>query len=133
MIQLTIYILSQALFNLINAYFDAYRILKNKTIAHAINFGCYAVIVGIQLWLSGYTWWYMIIFCFMAFVNRQNTFDIPLNLRRNLEWDYVTKANPPAAWWDRQEIKVFGYNGNAIAWSYIILFTVSTAALFILN
>lgn len=138
MIQLIIYILSQALFNWINAYADAYRILKNKTIAHAINFGIYAVIVGVQLWFSGYTWWYMAIFCFMAFLNRQNTFDIPLNLRRRktdktITWDYISRAKPPKAWLDRQEIKIFGYNGRAIHIMYIILWALFTAILFILN
>lgn len=135
--QLTIYLLSQLIFNIINAYFDAYRILKNKTIAHLINFGLYGIIVGIQLYLSNYNWWFMILFCVQAFFNRQVTFDIPLNLRRrkndkSITWDYISKARPPKAITDRIEISIFGYNGRAITISYIILTLVSISSLFIL-
>jgi hypothetical protein len=53
------------------------------------------------------------VYCISAFTNRQGSFDIPLNLRRALKWDHVSTAKPPAAWLDRQEIALFGYNGRA--------------------
>lgn len=100
-------------FNLINSRIDAYRILRNKTIAHGINFGAYAVFCAVLCWLARWDVWQVAIFCVSAFTQRQFTFDIPLNLRRGLPFDYVTKAKPPAAWLDRQEIRLFGYNGRA--------------------
>jgi len=135
--QLIIFIASEVLFNYINSEFDAYRFFKHKTVAHAVNFGIYAVIVGVQLYLSDFVWWFMIIFCAQAFLNRQVTFDIPLNLRRRktnkaITWDYISKAKPPKAIMDRIEIRLFGYNGRAITMSYIILWIVSMVTLFIL-
>lgn len=110
------YLLNQlalAGFNLINSRVDAYRIMANKTIAHGINFGAYAVFTGLLCWLGRYDIWEILIFCVSAFVQRQFTFDIPLNLRRGLKWDYVSPAKPPKAWLDRLEIRLFGYNGRA--------------------
>lgn len=133
MIQLIIYILSQCLFNVINAYFDAYRFLKNKTVAHGLNFGLYAAVVGSQLILPGYQWWYMVIFCLSAFFCRQVTFDIPLNWRRKLKWNYVSLDKPPKPITDRIEISVFGYNGTAITGSYIVLWLVFNASLFLIK
>lgn len=60
-----------------------------------------------------------------AFFNRQITFDIPLNLRRGLKWYYVSLDKPPKAWLDRQEIKIFGYNGAAITFMYFVLWILS--------
>jgi hypothetical protein len=100
-------------FNLTNVWIDAYRITKNKTIAHGINFGAYAVFAGLLCWWSGWDIGVITLFCVSAFANRQFSFDIPLNLRRGLKWDYVTKANPPKSILDRIEIRLFGYNGRA--------------------
>lgn len=130
-LQLAILILSQSLFNVINAYFDAYRIFKNKTIGHGVNFGIYAAIVATQLSLVSFVWWYMIIFGVSAFCNRQITFDIPLNLRRGKDWDYISLDKPPKAITDRIEISFFGYNGSAITFSYIILWGISIGLLVI--
>jgi hypothetical protein len=120
-----IYLLANLLlviFNLINSRVDAYRILRNKTIAHGINFGAYAVFAGLICWYAhnNYYWgaWHYLLFGVSAFTNRQFSFDIPLNLRRKLPFDYVTKAKPPAAWLDRQEIRAFGYNGRAPLFVY---------------
>lgn len=121
---MTAYLLNQlalAGFNLINSRIDAYRITRHKTIAHMVNFGAYAVFALILYYLTikpVFTWREFpyadfIVYCFSAFSNRQYSFDIPLNLRRGLKFDYVTKAKPPAAWLDRQEIRLFGYNGRA--------------------
>lgn len=110
------YLLNQlalAGFNLINSRVDAYRIMADKTIAHGINFGAYAVFVALLCWLGRYDIWEIIILCISAFTQRQFSFDIPLNLRRGLKWDYVSPAKPPKAWLDRQEIGLFGYNGRA--------------------
>lgn len=122
----------QVVFNILNAYIDAYRILKNKTIAHGINLGCYAVVVGIEVYFLKMVWWVAAIFCIQAFLNRQNTFDIPLNLRRKLKWDYMSLDKPPKAWWDRQEYRIFGNNGRKIALTYIGLWVVSLTIIFII-
>lgn len=108
-IELLIGQLFLALFNIANAHIDAYRILNNKTIAHAVNFGAYMLatalicfLLSIQLWLP------VILFGLSAFFNRQFTFDIPLNLRRGLVWYYQSIANPPKAILDRIERAIFG-------------------------
>jgi hypothetical protein len=108
-------------FNLINSRVDAYRILRHKTIAHAVNLCAYAVFALVLYYFttkpvlswSDFPYWDFLIYLFSAFTNRQGTFDIPLNLRRGLKWDHVSQAKPPAAWLDRQEIRLFGYNGRA--------------------
>ena len=100
-------------FNLINSRIDAYRIMRNKRITHGINFAAYVVFVGLLCWLGRYELWDIVVFSVSAFCNRQFTFDIPLNLRRGLKWDYVSKANPPKSITDRFEIFLFGYNGRA--------------------
>lgn len=112
-------------FNLINSRVDAYRILANKAIAHGINFGAYAVLYGLICWHAhnNYYWnaWHFILFSVSAFCNRQISFDIPLNKRRGLKWDYVSLAKPPKAFLDRIEIRVFGYNGRAPVVMYAIV------------
>lgn len=105
--------LALAGFNLVNSRIDAYRILRNKTIAHGINFGAYVVFVGLLCWLGRYEVWDVLLFSISAYCNRQFSFDLPLNLRRKLPWDYVSKANPPKSITDRFEIWLFGYNGRA--------------------
>jgi hypothetical protein len=119
-----IYLLNQfclICFNLVNSRIDAYRILKHKTIAHAVNLSAYAAfsialyyftVKPVVSWCN-FPYLDFSIFCFSAFTNRQFSFDIPLNLRRHLPFDHVTKAKPPKAWLDRQEIRIFGYNGRA--------------------
>jgi hypothetical protein len=118
------YLINQAClggFNLINSRVDAFRILRNKTIAHGINFGAYAVFALVLYYFTVkpvFTWTDfpfvdLAVYLVSAFCNRQGSFDIPLNLRRGLKWDHVSTAKPPAAWLDRQEIRLFGYNGRA--------------------
>lgn len=97
--------------NLANSRIDAYRILKHKTIAHGINLGAYLVAVGILIWIF-YPNWVAVPFAIGAFFGRQLWFDIPLNLRRGLKWDYMSTANPPKAFLDRIERRIFGYNGK---------------------
>lgn len=105
------------IFNLFNSRIDAFRIMDNKTIAHGINFGAYAVFTGLICWYAhnNYYWneWHFVLFAVSAFCNRQWSFDVPLNLRRHLKWDHVSTAKPPKAFLDRFEIRVFGYNGRA--------------------
>lgn len=131
-------ILIQSAFNILNAYFDAYRILKNKTIAHWINFGFYGIVYGVEVWQFHYSIPQAILLAFMALINRQLTFDIPLNLRRRIHdktitWDYVSKAERPAAWWDRLEIKVFGRNGKLHVIFYTVAFVILTIISFYVN
>jgi hypothetical protein len=100
-------------FNLINSRIDAYRILANKRIAHGINFGAYALFVAALCWIAHWDAGVITLFCVSAFCNRQFAFDLALNLRRGLPFDYVSLANPPKSITDRIEIWLFGYNGRA--------------------
>jgi hypothetical protein len=100
-------------FNLINSRIDAYRIMRNKTIAHGINFGVYTLFCALLCWLARWNAGVITFFCVSAFCNRNITFDIPLSLRRELKWDHVSTAKPPKAILDRIEIRLFGYNGRA--------------------
>lgn len=118
------YHLALAVFNLTNVHIDAYRILKHKTIAHAINFGAYALFVALLCWLARWNAGVITLFCVSAFCNRQGTFDIPLSLRRGLKWDHVSLAKPPKAFLDRIEIRIFGYNGRAPVFVYAIVWVV---------
>lgn len=111
-----IYLINQvalAMFNYINSRVDAYRIMRNKNIAHGINFGAYCILVAVLCLLFRYGIWDIIIFGVSAFANRQFSFDIPLNLRRGLKFDYVSLAKPPKAFLDSIEIRLFGINGRA--------------------
>lgn len=113
---MTLYLAAHAalvLFNLTNVWIDAYRIMKHKTIAHGINFGAYTLFVAFLCWATGWNVGVITLFCVSAFCNRQLSFDILLNIRRRLPWDYVTKAKPPKSILDRIEIRFFGYNGRA--------------------
>ncbi len=114
-------------FNVVNAYADAYRIKRlNKNIAHGLNFGAYAAITALCVWLFKMPLWYAVTFCVSAFLNRQITFDIPLNLRRGLKWWYVSLAQPPKAFMDRIEVKLFGRNnGKQVAIFYFCFWIIS--------
>lgn len=121
------YLLNQALlagFNFGNSQLDAYRIMRNKTIAHGINFGVYAVFCAILCWLARWNIGVITLFSISAFCNRQFSFDIPLNLRRGLPWDYVSRANPPKSILDRIEIRLFGYNGRAPFFVYGVIWII---------
>lgn len=101
------FLTSQAIliaFNIVNSRLDAYRIIRHKPIAHGVNFTAYAVCTGLCVWIFGSA----ALTLASAFFNRQLFFDIPLNIRRDLPWDYQSKDNPPKAWWDRVERKLFG-------------------------
>lgn len=100
--------------NITNVFIDAYKIkVLNKTIRHGINFTVYAVVTGFCICLFEMPLWFAVDFAFSAFFCRQITFDVPLNLRRNLDWDYVSLDRPPKALMDRIEVRIFGYNGKA--------------------
>lgn len=130
-----LYILEQgalAIFNLINSRIDAYRILKHKEIAHAINLCAYAILVGVLIFILKMNLPNAIVFCFSAFFQRQLTFDIPLNLRRGLKWYYQSTANPPKACWDRAERALFPHNDGkkivefyALMWGVMIGFKIA--------
>lgn len=112
------------LFNLANVWIDAYRIMKHKQIAHGINFGAYALFVAFLCWVTHWDVGVITLFCVSAFCNRNLSFDIPLNIRRRLPWDYVTKAKPPKSILDRIEIRLFGYNGKAPVFVYSVVWVV---------
>lgn len=136
--QLIIFLIVQYVLSIINGKYDAYRISKGKHIAHGLNLTIFLIMVGIELFIGKYIWWYAILFFFTSCLNRRGIFGISLNLFRRktnklITWDYITKAKPPKAWLDRQEIKIFGYNGRAIHIIYIILWVIFTTALFILT
>lgn len=108
--------------NLVNVFLDAYKItVLNKQIRHGINFGAYLAVAGICVWKFHLSGWLIPVFIISAFFNRQVTFDIPLNWRRGLKWNYVSLAKPPKALMDRIEISLFGYNGTAPTIIYFIL------------
>jgi len=120
-IELAISQLLLALFNIGNAHFDAYRISKNKSIAHGINFAAYFIFVAAWCWVLKLElkFWYIfdvpvfprgqvLLFAVIAFLNRQFSFDIPLNLKRGLDWNYQSTANPPKAALDIIERFLFG-------------------------
>lgn len=113
-----------AFWNFINSRIDAYRIFKNKTIAHGVNFVAYAMVTGVVILIARYDLKTTFLFCMGAFSNRQLSFDIPLNLRRGLPWYYQSVANPPKALMDKIERKLFGidYDGKKIVMYYSILF-----------
>jgi hypothetical protein len=124
------YLINQAIlvaFNLLNVKFDAYKIKralkKNipKSVRHGINFGAYLVCVGLIIWLRHLPLWDAVLFAVSAFFNRQLSFDIPLNLRRGLKWDYVSLDKRPKAMLDKIEIRIFGYNGKAPVFCYAVL------------
>jgi hypothetical protein len=121
------YLINQAAlagFNFINSRVDAYRITRHKTIAHGVNFAAYVLFIALLCWLARWDVWQIIIFWVSAFCNRQFSFDIPLNLRRGLKWDYVSTAKPPKALLDRIEIRIFGYNGRAPVIMYAAIWVV---------
>lgn len=113
---MTLYLAAHAalvLFNLANVLIDAYRIMQHKQIAHGINFTAYALFVAFLCWVTHWNVGVITLFCVSAFCNRNISFDIPLNKRRGLPWDYVSLAKPPKAILDRIEIRIFRYNGRA--------------------
>lgn len=120
-------------FNLINSRVDAYRILKNKTIAHGINFGAYFLFSILLYFITikpaiswaAFPFIHFTGYILSAFFGRQITFDIPLNLRRGLKWYCVSTDDPPKAWLDRQERKVFGKDGRTPVFIYAALWIVS--------
>lgn len=125
-----------AIFNIVNSRIDAYRIMSNKTIAHSVNFiayfiFCTAVCILLRInfkfdLIIGFipvVYGPGLLFLISAFLNRQFSFDIPLNLRRGLSWDYQTKATgPKASVLDRLERFFFGngeYAGRLILAFYL--------------
>lgn len=116
--------LALAVFNLCNVQIDAYRILKNKRIAHGINFVAYAAFCALLCWLARWDVQQVVIFCVSAFCNRNISFDLPLNKRRGLPLFYVTKAKPPKSILDRIEIRIFGYNGKAPVILYAVIWII---------
>ncbi len=129
-------------FNMTNSRLDAWLIFKNKTVAHWVNFTSYFIWTGIEMWWAwhyhgfAWSWWYILLFLFTAFLYRRVVFGISLNIRRGLKditikWYYISRAERPAAWLDRQEIKYLGRNGKKIHTVYICLLVVFTALLFI--
>lgn len=111
--------LALALFNFGNACFDARRIKKGKRIYHGLNLAVYAIWVGLLCWLCQWNVAAIVLFCVSAFCNRQLSFDIPLNIIRELPWDYVSKS--PKSITDKLEIEIFGYNGRAQVVCYTLV------------
>lgn len=111
-------------FNLTNVKIDAYRIMRHKQIAHSINFGAYTFFCGLLAWACGWNVGVITLFSVSAFTNRQLSFDIPLNLRRGLKWDYVSTAKPPKSILDQIEIRLFRYNGRAPVVVYGVVWVV---------
>lgn len=118
-------------FNLVNSRVDAYRILRDKSIAHGLNFGVYLALAITCVWLFHMNPSRSVVYFLSAFFCRQITFDIPLNWRRGLKWDYVSLDRPPRALMDRIEIRLFGYNGRLPVLVYSIGWLVFTTLYFL--
>jgi hypothetical protein len=118
------------LFNILNAFFDASRIKRGIKIQHWINFLLYGISIGLILYFTNPPVLICILFCVSAFCNRQVFFDIPLNWRRGLKWDYVSQDKPPKAFMDRIEVKIFGYDGKTPVILYACLWV---ATMLIIN
>jgi len=115
-------------FNVANAFIDAYKIKPlNKTIRHGINLGAYLVLVGVIIVWRHFSWLDGAFYLLGSLASRQLFFDIPLNWRRGLKWDYVSLDRPPKAWWDQIEVRVFGYNGRLPALCYFIIWVLCVA------
>lgn len=110
--------------NLLNAHFDWYKIKAHKEVKHGLNLATYLCAVLILAYSLKLDTALFIIFIINSLCFRQFAFDIPLNLRRKLPWNYVTSADPPGSIWDRFEIWVFGRNGTdpfiVYGWLYIV-------------
>jgi len=119
------------LFNITNAFIDAYRILKNKTIAHAVNFCAYIITVLIICFLLSFRLYEISLFLISAFFNRQLSFDIPLNLRRCLPWYYQSQAEPPAAVFDKIERAIFS-KGQFVGKKIVKIYSICYIETFIL-
>lgn len=118
--------LALAFFNFVNSRIDAYRILKQKHIAHAINFTAYTLFTGLVIWIADYNLPNGVLFCFSAFFGRQIVFDPALNLRRKLSFFYQSTANPPRALMDKIERLLLPHNdGKKIFYFYLIMWFVT--------
>jgi hypothetical protein len=131
MIQILIILLILITANLVNSQIDAVRILGQKPVSHAINLGSYLTVMGASWWLitNDGQGLHILVYAIMGFTNRQIFFDIPLNWRRGLKWDYVSPAEPPAALMDRIEQGIFGRNGRLPVYVYTAIFIFSLAEL----
>jgi hypothetical protein len=108
-IELLVGILFLTLFNFANAIFDAGRILRHKKVFHIINATLYLFLIIALCIVFEFRIYVAVLFFIIAFLNRQITFDIPLNLLRHLEWYYQTKATgKEASLLDQLERKIFG-------------------------
>jgi hypothetical protein len=122
--------------NIVNVYIDAYKIkqaLGRKVpvaVKHGINFAAYGVTTGACIYFFHMPLWFAIEYAASAFFCRQIFFDIPLNWRRGLKWDYVSLDNPPKALMDRIEVRLFGFNGKAPTICYGILWVLLFTAQF---
>lgn len=136
--QLVIFFAIQYVASLVNAKWDAHLIKKKKDPNHSLNLIVFLIMVGVELAIGWYIWWFSLLFFFVSCLNRRVIFGIGLNLFRRvfdkeITWDYISREKPPKAWLDRREIEVFGYNGGAIHKTYIGLWIIFTIALFILT
>lgn len=129
LIELIVGQLFLAIFNIANVYVDAYLIFNKKTVGHVANFCTYALLTATLCALFSLPAIAIVLFCVSAFLNRQFSFDIPLNLRRKLPWYYQTKdTSANASLLDRIERRVFGNGenvGKRIARAYFIAYCVT--------
>lgn len=126
-------ILLEALYNLCNAFFDANRIKKGKRIYHGLNLFSYAVYCMVLYVIFYHSYFNkeeiiksivcLFIFLLSAGLNRQISFDLPLNKIRGLSWFYVSHE---PKFPDNIEQFLLGNNGKKITlWYAIIMVLVS--------
>jgi hypothetical protein len=112
-----------SLYNYVDSIINAHKIEKEKKINHKINAIEYCIYISLII-IVNYNYSLINILCYImsAFLNRQLFFDIILNLKRGLKWDYVTKY--PESILDKIEIRIFGFNGRAPTILYIFLYLI---------
>lgn len=124
--------ISLILFNIGNAFIDSTRIKRGLKIHHWLNAGLYILCIACECILGHLAPAQIILLCIWAMAARQIFFDIPLNLRRGLKWDYVSLDKPPKALNDRIEVKLWGYNGRIGVAVYSVVLIITTILLFVI-
>jgi hypothetical protein len=115
-----------SLFSFVNACGDYSLIKENKPVNHFKNGLIYLLLIFIWITCFKMKTLDAVAFTICSLCNRQLTFDIPLNLMRDKQWNYV--SSDPSSWFDRLEVRIWGNDGikpNIVYSLVFILITVS--------
>lgn len=103
--------ISFAIVNIVLAFIDSRKIIKSKTINHAVNAAIYCTMVAIPVFIL-HNYWLIGALLF----TRLLVFNIALSLFRGKKWDYISPS--PTAVTDRMAKAVFGNNGRLMYMVY---------------